>query len=96
MKTNTGGANSVPDRSIGFRLDAERAAVQAEVRLRCVGDRWISVSDAAGREVTGIGSTARSAILASLEWLGPNTVRELLADLRLLDVSLRLTDVSVG
>ena len=96
MKTNTTGQDSVPDRPIGFRLNADHVAVQADVRLRRVGDRWISVSDASGREVTGIGSTARSAILASLDWLGPKAVRELLADLRLLDVSLQLTDVSLG
>jgi hypothetical protein len=36
------------------------------------------------------------AIVASLDWLGPNAVRELLADLRLLDVSVKVTSVSNG
>jgi len=96
MDINTSGADSMPDRSIAFRLNADRAAVEADVRLRRVGDRWISISDSAGREVTGIGSTARMAIVASLDWLGPNAVRELLADLRLLDVSVKLTSVSTS
>ena len=96
MDINTSGADSMPDRSIGFRLNADRAAVDADVRLRRVGDRWISISVSAGREVTGIGSTARMAIVASLDWLGPNAVRELLADLRLLDVSVKLASVSTG
>ena len=93
--TTTGGDDSF-ERSLGFRLTAERADVVADVRLRRAGDRWISVSDARGRQVTGIGSSARAAILASVDWLGSMTVRELLADLRLLDVSVKLTDVSNG
>lgn len=96
MDINRSGADSMPDRSIGFRLSADRAAIEADVRLRRVGDRWISISVSAGREVTGIGSTARMAIVASLDWLGPNAVRELLADLRLLDVSVKLTSVSTS
>ena len=79
-----------------FRLEADRVGAQAEVGLRNAGDRWISVSDSGGHRVTGIGSTARAAIVASLERLGPATVAELLADLRLLEVSCRLREVSAG
>jgi hypothetical protein len=84
-----------PDRSIRFRLTAARDA-QADIRLRRAGDRWISVSDSRGHEVTGIGSTARAAIVASIEWLGPTAVRGMLVDLRLLDVSVLLAEATAG
>jgi len=88
--------DSTIDGWLRFRLEADRVGAQAEIELRNAGDRWISVSDSGGRRVTGIGSTARAAIVASLERLGPATVAELLADLRLLDVSCRLREVSAG
>ena len=84
-----------PDRFIRFRLTSARDA-RADIRLRRVGDRWIAVSDSRGREVTGIGSTARGAIVASIEWLGPSAVRGLLVDLRLLDVSVLLAESTAG
>jgi hypothetical protein len=83
------------DRFIRFQLTAARDT-QADFRLRRAGDRWISISDSRGRQVTGIGSTARSAIVASVEWLGPTAVRAMLVDLRLLDVSVLLAEASAG
>lgn len=77
-----------------FRLEADRTGAQADIGLRNARDRWISVSDSNGHQVTGIGSTARAAIVASLERFGPATIAELLADLRLLDVSCRLREAS--
>lgn len=91
MDAISNGQGTSLERSIRFRLTAERTDVLTDVRLRRAGERWISISDSGGREVTGIGSTAQAAIQASLDWLGPTAVRELLADLRLLDVSLQLT-----
>jgi hypothetical protein len=83
--------------AVRFRLLADRIGVRADVQLRNAGDRWISVSDSCGRQVVnGIGPTARAAIVASLDWLGPATVSELLADLRLLDVSRQLHEFSAG
>ena len=84
-----------PERFIRFRLTAGPDA-EADIRLRRAGDRWISVSDSRGREVTGIGSTARAAIVASIDWLGPTAVRGLLVDLRLLDVSVLLAEATAG
>jgi len=95
MEVITTGRETSPE-PIRFRLASGRADVLADVRLRRAGDRWIAVSDSGGREVTAIGSTARAAIAASVDWLGPVTVRELLVDLQLLDVSVKLTDVSGG
>lgn len=90
--------DSTTDGSLRFRLMADRIGVHADVRLRNVGDRWISVSvsDSSGRQVTGIGPTARAAIAASLDWLGAAVVSELLVDLRLLDVSRQLQGHSAG
>jgi hypothetical protein len=83
------------DRFIRFRLTAAHD-VEADIRLRRSGDRWIAVSASRGREVTGIGSTARAAIVASIEWLGATAVRGLLLDLRLLNVSVLLAEASAG
>lgn len=88
--------HSTIDGWLRFRLEGNPVGAQAEIGLRNAGDRWISVSDSGGHRVTGIGSTARAAMVASLERLGPATVAELLADLRLLDVSFRLREVSAG
>ena len=84
--------DSTPD-VLGFRLVADRMGVHADVRLRKSADRWISLADSGGRQVTGIGPTARAAIVASLDWLGAATVSELLADLRLLEVTCRLHEL---
>jgi hypothetical protein len=78
---------------VRFRLVADRVGVDADVRLRKSADRWISVADSSGRQVTGIGPTARAAIVASIDWLGVATVAEFLADLRLLEVSRRLYEL---
>lgn len=78
-----------------FRVRAPTRGVEAEVRLRNAGGRWISVSEAIGREVTGIGPTARDAVVASLSWLGPRAMSELLADVGLLDVSHQLLQLKV-
>jgi hypothetical protein len=88
-------ADSTTD-AVRFRLLADRVGVEADVRLRNAGDRWISVSDSRGRQVTGIGPSARAAVVASLDWLGAATLSELLADLRLLDVSRQLRELSAG
>jgi hypothetical protein len=84
------------DGSIHFRLVAVRVGIDVDVQLRNTAERWVSVSDSSGHEVTGIGSTARAAVVASLDWLGPAAVAELLADLCLLDVSRQIRDRSTG
>jgi hypothetical protein len=82
--------------ALRFQLVAGRVGVEADVRLRKSGDRWISIAGSCGRQVTGIGPTARAAVVCSLDWLGAGTVSELLADLRLLNVSLQLRELSAG
>ena len=67
-----------------------------DVRLQRSAVRWISVADSSGRRVTGIGPTARAAIVASVDWLEEATVSEFLADLRLLEVSRRLHELRAG
>ncbi len=84
--------DSTTDHSLRFRLIADCTGVQADVRLWNAGDRWVANSNMSGRHVTGIGPTARAATVASLDWLGPAVVAELLADLRLFDVSSRLRE----
>jgi hypothetical protein len=95
MDGNTLDTERSPEGSIRFQLSDDRAT-QADIRLRRAGVRWISVSQSRGREVTGIGPTARAAVVASLAWLGPAAVRGLLVDLRLLDVSVLLAEATAG
>ncbi|HET8784593.1 MAG TPA: hypothetical protein VFM38_03100 [Candidatus Limnocylindrales bacterium] len=82
--------------SLRFRLSADRLGVQADISLRDAGERWVSIADTGGHRVTGIGPTPRAAVVASLAGLQPAAVRELLADLRLLEVSLRIREASAG
>jgi hypothetical protein len=96
MNARDGNRRDSTPEAVRFRLLADTVGVRADVQLRNAGDRWISVSDSCGRQVTGIGPTARAAIVASLDWLGAATVSELLADLRLLDVSRQLHELSAG
>ena len=84
--------DSTTDCSICFRLIADCTGVQADVRLWNAADRWVADSNISGRHVTGIGPTARAATVASLDWVGPAVVAELLADLRLFDVSSRIRE----
>jgi hypothetical protein len=93
MNTCDGARRDATTDVVRFRLVADRVGVDADVRLRKSADRWISVADSRGRQVTGIGPTARAAIVASLDWLGAATVSEFLADLRLLEVSRRLHEL---
>jgi hypothetical protein len=73
--------------TLRFCLRAPSSGLEAAVELRNVADRWISISAARDQHVTAIGGTARGAVAASLAWLGPGASSELLADLRLFDVS---------
>ena len=97
MDTRTGiGGDTGSDGWLRFRLQADRTGAQADIALRNAGDRWIAVAETSRGHATGIGPTARTAMTASLGRLGPAAVAELLADLRLLDVSVRLREASTG
>ena len=96
MNSCDGNRSDSKSEAVRFGLLADRVGVRADVQLRNARDRWISVSDSCGRQVSGIGPTARAAIVASLDWLGAATVSELLVDPRLLDVSRQLHELSAG
>ena len=70
--------------------------MEADISLRLVGGRWVSIADTRGDRSTGIGPSPHAAVVASLAGLTPAQVRELLVDLRLLDVSLRIREASAG
>jgi hypothetical protein len=91
--TNPGGDAATP---INFDLHAASHSLDATIEIHQVSGRWVSVAAARGQRVTAIGATARAAIAASLAWLGPAVASELLADLRLLDVSRQLRALTVG
>ena len=82
--------------TLRFDLRAAGSGLEAAIELRQVRGRWLSVSAARGQQVTAIGATARGAVAASLAWLGPAGVSELLTDLRLLDVSVQLRALTAG
>jgi hypothetical protein len=96
MKTFEPAGEQPAGPTLSFRLLAPGSGLEAAVELRQVRGRWISVSAATGQQVTAIGATARGAVAASLAWLGPTTVSELLADLRLLEVSRHVRALSAG
>ena len=75
---------------VRFRMWAPTHSVEAHVRLWHTAAGWIATSEAEGRITTGIGPTARDAVVASLSWLGRSALSELLADLGLFDVSRRI------
>jgi hypothetical protein len=70
--------------------------LEAAIELHQVSGRWVAISAARGQRVTAIGASARAAVTASLAWLGPATVSELLADLRLIEASRQLRTLSAG
>ena len=90
------GADASGAGSLRFRLTADRLSVRADISLRDAGERWVSIAETGGHRVTGIGPTPRAAVVASLAGLQPAAVRELLVDLRLLEVSLRIREASAG
>jgi hypothetical protein len=77
-------------------LSAPNSGLEAAIQLRQAAGRWVAVSAARGQRVTAIGASARGAIAASLAWLGPTAVSELLADLRLIEVSRQLRALTAG
>jgi hypothetical protein len=82
--------------TINFDLHSPSHGLDATIEIHQVSGRWVSVATARGQRVTAIGATARGSIAASLAWLGPAVTSELLADLRLLDVSRQLRASTVG
>jgi hypothetical protein len=91
---SSGGTQTV-SADVRFRMWAPTHSVEAQVRLRHTTTGWIATSQAAGRATTGIGPTARDAVVASLGWLGRSALSELLADLGLFDVSRRIRTLVV-
>jgi hypothetical protein len=77
-------------------LSAPSSGLEAAIELRQASGRWVAISAARGQRVTAIGASARGAITASLAWLGPAAVSELLADLRLIEASRQLRTLSAG
>lgn len=75
---------------VQFELEAPKRGVRVDVRLRRAGERWLAVSATSALVQTGLGRTARDALVASLTPLGAASTAELLLDLRLLDVSCEL------
>lgn len=79
--------------TIDFTLTAPTLDFSVEVSLRRAGDRWVARVAARGEERIGMGESARRALAAALTSLGASAVAALLADLGLLEPSLRLAAV---
>jgi hypothetical protein len=69
---------------VQFPIELVDAAFSIEVRIRSLGDRWMSVADIAGERQVGLGRNPREALEAALVSLGERMTKTLLADLRLL------------
>ena len=77
--------------TIEFSLRPVRGP-ELEIRLRRLSLGW--VADVAGIGAgPGVGRSARQALTAALQPLGDNAVRELLADLGLLEPSVAVVEV---
>jgi len=80
--------------AIDFTLDAPGCAA-VNVRLRRSGDRW--AAEVAGDvSAIGIAVSPRQALMVALEPLGPSAVTTLMADLGLLEPSLRVVELAAA
>jgi hypothetical protein len=77
---------------IAFSLHPPRLDAAVEVQLRRAGGMWIARVTASEIAV-GIATSARAALAAAIEPLGEPAVTDLLADLGLLEPSLRVMEV---
>ena len=77
---------------IEFTLTADRGRQAVGVRLRRAGERWIAQLDGPAAAV-GLGTTARAALAAVLEPLGTTATAALLADVALVEPSLRVLEL---
>ena len=81
---------------IEFSLNAPTLDFGVEVSLRRAGERWVARAVARGEERIGMAESARRALAAALTSLGASAVSALLADLGLLEPSLRLAAVEAA
>ena len=79
-----------------FTLSAPTLRLRVDVRLRRSGDRWVARADAGGTRQVGLAESPGKALAASLAPLGRTAVTVLLADLGLLEPSLRVAAVEAG
>lgn len=78
--------------NLDVRLTAPSLDFSVDVRLRSFGERWIASAEIAGQTQTGLATTARQALSASLASLGDRVRALLLADPALLGPSLALIE----
>ena len=75
--------------TVEFTLPSPGSGGPLDVRMRRTGERW-AVSVTGESETTAIALSARQALAAALAPLGEPAVKQLLADLRLLEPSCRI------
>lgn len=73
--------------SVNARLGSTELGIEVEIRLRQLGDRWLSVAEFGGEPEVGIGATPRTALAASLATLGERAAAALMADPELFGLS---------
>lgn len=66
--------------AIEFQLELPSLGYTVSVRLRDFTDRWFAVADCGAVRHSGLGSTAREALVAALAPLGPRTTVTLMAE----------------
>jgi microcystin degradation protein MlrC len=77
--------------SVNFHLASPELGLDVEVRLRELDGRWLAVADFGGKPEVGIGGSARAALTAALDTLGPRAAAALMADPQLFGVSADLS-----
>ena len=78
--------------TIAFTLQPSALGHPVSVRLRRTGERWVAQLEGSSTGV-GIGGSPRSALQAALEPLGSRVAAMLLADLGLLEPSVRVIEL---
>jgi microcystin degradation protein MlrC len=73
--------------SVTFRLASDELGLDVGIRLCQLEGRWLAVADFGDEPEVGIGSSARTALAASLATLGARAAAALLADPELFGVS---------
>jgi hypothetical protein len=77
-------------RAVEFQLEPPSLGHAVSVRLRDFKDRWFAVAECRAVRHSGLGSTAREALVAALAPLGPKATAALMAEPAMFGASLKV------
>jgi hypothetical protein len=77
-------------RAVEFQVEPPSLGYAVSVRLRDFRERWFAVAECRDVRHSGLGSTARDALVAALAPLGPKPTAALMADPAMFGASLKV------